>query len=222
MNLKQVTIGFVIVWAFHLLLCAGCASRQVKVALNYAPTGTGLLSDLKPAVVSLQVVDHRPKEQRNYIGVQRNTMFGAENTTVISKTPEVQVVHNALKVELERSGHRVLNPGHGHGEITVNVGLTQFFFDSKASGVDIELVGSIRADVVASAGVGNVPQVSFTVESSYRDFVQMGLSRPAFFGVWGIFSSATSKSHIEKVLNGTLVEFVRRFCLEPKFRKFFI
>ena len=222
MNLKQVTIGFVIVWAFHLLLCAGCASRQVKVALNYAPTGTGLLSDLKPAVVSLQVVDHRPKEQRNYIGVQRNTMFGAENTTVISKTPEVQVVHNALKVELERSGHRVLTPGHGHGEITVNVGLTQFFFDSKASGVDIELVGSIRADVVASAGVGNVPQVSFTVESSYRDFVQMGLSRPAFFGVWGIFSSATSKSHIEKVLNGTLVEFVRRFCLEPKFRKFFI
>lgn len=117
----------------------------------------------------------------------------------------------------------MLNPGQGHGEITVNVRLTQFSIDSKAVEADIELLGSIRADVVAFANTGNVPQVSFTVEGSYQDFVQMGLFRPFIFsGLWGMLSSSTRKSHIEKVLNGTLVEFVRSFCLEPKLRKFFI
>jgi uncharacterized lipoprotein YajG len=167
-------------------------------------------------------VDQRPEEQRNNIGVQRNTSFGTENAVVISKTPEVQVVHKALKAELERSGHRVLNPGQGHGEITVNVRLTQFLIDSKAVDVNIELLGSIRADVVAFANTGNVPQVSFTVEGSYQDFVQMGLLRPTAFGFLGTLFGATRKSHIEKVLNGTLAEFVRNFCLEQKLRIFFI
>jgi len=223
MKLKRV-IGFIILCVLYLLLCAGCASNgEVKVALKYTPSGKGPLSDLKPSVVSLRVVDRRPEEQRNNIGVQRNTFFGAENAVVISKTPEVQVVHKALKAELERSGHRVLNPGQGHGEITVNVRLTQFLIDSKAAGVNIELVGSIRADVVAFANTGNVPQVSFTVEGSYRDFMQMGLLRPAaFYGFLEALFGATPKSHIKKVLNGTLAEFVRQFCLEPKLRKFFI
>jgi len=222
MKLKRATIGFIVVSAFHLLLCAGCASRPVKVDLNYTPAGTGLLSDLKPAVVSLQVVDQRPKEQRNDIGVQRNTMFGKRHAAVVSKTPEVQVVHNALKAELERSGHHVLNPEQCHGGITVNVVLTQFLMDSKAVGEHIELVGSIRADVRASLNTGKVPQVSFTIESAYRDFVQIGLIRPAFFGLWGMLSSTTQKSDIEKALNGALAEFVRRFCLEPKLRQVFI
>ncbi len=223
MKLKRV-IGFIILCVLYLLLCAGCASNgEMKVALKYTPSGKGLLSALKPSVVSLRVVDQRPEDQRNNIGVQRNTSFGTENAVVISKTPEVQVVHKALKAELERSGHRVLNPGQGHGEITVNVRLTQFLVDSKAVDVDIELVGSIRADVVAFANIGNVPQVSFTVEGSYRDFMQMGLPRPAaFFGFLGTLFSATPKSHIKKVLNGTLAEFVRHFCQEPKLRKVFI
>jgi len=222
MKFKRTAIIFVIVLAFHLLLCTGCASKQIKVALNYSPTGTGLLSDLKPSVVSLQVEDQRPKEQRNSIGVQRNTVSGKENTAVVSKIPVVQVVRNALKAEFERSGHHVLNPEQGHDEINVNVSLTQFFIDSKAADVNIELVGRIQANVVASARVKNVPQISFTVDSTYRDFVQMGLSRPAFYGLWGVLSSATSKSDIEKVLNGALAEFVRHFCLEPKLREVFI
>lgn len=221
MKLKRVTIGFVIVWAFHMLFCAGCAPRQVKVALNYTPARMGLLSDLKPAIVSLQVIDQRPNEQRNSIGVQRGTMFGDEKAVVVSKIPEVKVVHNAIKAELEKSGHRVLSPEQGYGEITVNVGLKQFFIDSKAVEIDIELVGSIRADVVVSSEVRNVPQISFTVESTYRDFVQI-VGLPAIFGVGGILTDATPKSEIENVLNGALAEFVRRLCLEPKFRIVFI
>jgi len=223
MKLKRV-IGFIILCVLYLLLCAGCASNgEMKVALNYTPSGTGLLSALKPSVVSLRVVDQRPEEQRNNIGVQRNTVLGTENAAIVSKTPEVQVVHKALKAELERSGHRVLNPGQGYGEITVDVELTQFLIDSKAMREHIEIVGSIRADVVAFANTGNVPQVLFTVEGFYSDFVQMGWSRPIIFGgLWGMFSSSTRKSHIEKVLNGTLAEFVRLFCIEQKLRKVFI
>jgi hypothetical protein len=216
MKLKQATIGFIIICAFLLLLCDGCTSRQVKVDINYAPTGTSLLGDLKPSVISLQVVDWRPEEQRNNIGVQRYTWSGTEHAAIVSKTHEVQVVYNALKAELEKSGHLVLNnTGQGHGEVTVIVWLTQFLIDSKIESDDIELVGSIRADVVASASTRNVPQVSFKVECSYRYFVKMALWYSGLF-------SATPESHIEKTLNGTLAEFVRRFCLEPKLHQVFI
>lgn len=223
MKLKLNTTLFIIVWIFHLLLCAGCASKQLKVDLNYTPAERNLLNDLKPVVVSLQVVDQRPIEQQNIIGVQRNTMFGTKHADVISKTCVIDVVHDAIKTELERSGHRVLNPEQDQGDITLIVCLKQLYIDSKASDVDIELVGSIRSEVVASSRVHNVPQVSFTVEVAYRDFIQKGLLRAGgLFGLWGITFTATPKGHIENVLNGALTEFVRRFCLEPKLRKVFI
>ncbi len=223
MNLRHTTIVIVIVWIFHLLLYAGCASGPVKVTMNYTPTGEGLLSDLKPAVVSLQVVDHRPENQRNRIGVQRKTLFGSENANVISKISEVQVVHNAIKTEFERSGHKVLNPEQGQGDIKLIVWLKELLIDSKAENIDIELVGSIRSEVVAISNSNNLPQVSFTVDVAYRDFIQKGLLRTGgLFGLWGITFSATPKDHIENVLNAALAEFVRRFCKEPKLRKVFI
>ena len=220
MELKLNTIIFSILLAFHLLLCAGCASKDLTVSLNYTLTGTGLLSDLKPSVVCLSVVDQRPTEQQNNIGIQRNTTFGTKHADLILKTREVQVIHDALKTELERSGHRVLNSKQDHGGKTVIVWLTQFLIDSKAVNFHIELVGSIRAVVIVSDSVGNVPQASFTVEGSYRDFIQMGLFRSGgLLGSGGLFTSVTPNSHIEKALNGALAEFVRRFCLEPKLRK---
>jgi hypothetical protein len=223
MKLKLNTIIFFILLAFHLLLCAGCASKHLTVLPNYATAGTGLLSDLKPSVVCLSVVDQRPIEQQNNIGVQRNTTFGTKHADITLKTREVQIIHDALKTELEKSGHRVLNSKQDHGGITVIVWLTQFLIDSKAVNSHIELVGSIRAVVIVSDSVGNIPQASFTVEGSYRDFIQMGwLFSGGLFGPGGLFSFSTPKSNIESVLNGTLAEFVRRFCLEPKFRKFFI
>ena len=224
MKLKVNASIFIIVWAFHLSLCGGCASRETEIVIDYAPTEPGLLSKKKPSVVCLQVVDQRPENQRDNIGVRRKTLFGAPHGRVVSKIPEVQVVHNALKAELERSGHRVLGPGQGSAEITLNVSLTQFLLDSKAAEVVyIEVVGSIRADVVASASTKNISQLSFRVESSYRDYVQMGWA--AYTTALGLLSDLfirTPKDEIEKVVNGTLAEFVRCFCEEPKLRQVFI
>ncbi|UCC96534.1 MAG: hypothetical protein JSW66_11900, partial [Phycisphaerales bacterium] len=211
---------FIILWIFYLLLCVGCASKQLKVDLSYTPPERNVLDDLKPVVVSLQVVDHRPTEQQNIIGVQRNTVFGTKHADIISKTSVIDVVNGAIKTELERSGLKILNPEQGQGDITLIVWLKQLYFDSKASDVDIELVGSIRSEVVAFSRVHNVPQVSFTVEVAYRDFIQKGLLRAGgLFGLWGITFTATPKNHIENVLNGALTEFVRSFCREPKLRK---
>jgi hypothetical protein len=218
MKLKLNTIIFFILLAFHLLLCAGCASKHLTVSLNYASAGTGLLSDLKPSVVCLSVVDQRPEEQRDSIGIQREPMFGYKHADIISKTREVQVIYDALKTELERSGHSVLNPEQGHDEITLIVWLTQFLLDSKWVNVHIELIVSIRAVVIVSDSVGNVPQTSFTVESTYRDVIQL-FELNDLMGVGGILTDAPQKSKIENVLNGALAEFVRRFCLEPKLRK---
>jgi uncharacterized lipoprotein YajG len=215
--------GYISLWIFYLSLCAGCATKQLNVELNYTPPKRILLSDLKPAVVSLHVVDQRPIEQQNNIGVQRNTMFGTKHADIISNTYIIEAVYDVLKTELERSGHKVLKPEQGQGEITLIVWLKQLIIDSKAVGIDIELVGSIRAEAVAFSSVKNVPQVSFTVDGAYRDFIPMGLLRAGgLFGLGGISFVATPKSHVENALNGALAEFVRRFCLEPKFRKVFI
>jgi hypothetical protein len=167
------------------------------------------------------VADHRPKEQRNGIGVQRNTTFGTERGVVVSKTSESQVVYNSLKAELERSGHRVLESGQGDAATTIDVALTQFFIDSKAADSDIELLGSIRAEVMTPAGTADMPSISlFVVESAYLHRVRMGWVRPvALGGLSGAFLSKTSKRDLQKTMNGALAEFVRRFCLEPKLRQ---
>lgn len=225
MNLKRSTLflGHVSLWSFFLFLCVGCASKQLKVDLNYTPTKRIMLNDLKPAVVSLQVIDHRLIEQQNIIGVQRKTMLGTKQADIISKTCVIEVIHDAIKTELERSGHKVLNPEQGRGDITLIVWLKQLLIDSKAAEVDIELVGSIRSEVIAVSNSNNFPQVSFTVDVAYRDFIKVGLLRSGgLFGLWGITFTATPKDRIENVLNATLTEFVRRFCLEPKLRKVFI
>jgi len=216
-------MGCVVVWAFYLLLCAGCASREVNVALTYAPVGRGLLSDLKSAVVSLRVVDQRPQEQRKGMGVQPPTISGAEPAVVISQSPAVQVVHNAIRTELERSGHRVLAPGQGHAELTIRVGLTQFLLDSKVTDSHIELLGSIQADVIAFASAGKTPGIYlFVVESAYPDLVPLGLFRPVLSGgAVGMLSSTTSKSHVKETMDRTLEVFMRRFCLAPELRRVF-
>jgi uncharacterized lipoprotein YajG len=225
MNLKRAkfVFGYLSLWTTLLFLCAGCATKQLKVDMNYIPSERALLGDLKPAVVSLHVVDQRPIEQQGSIGVQRNTMFGTKHADIISKTSVAEEIYDALKAELERGGHKVLNSEQGRGDITLIIWLKQFIIDSKAERNDIELVGNIRAEALVFSNIKNIPQVSFIVEGSYRDFIPLGLLRAGgLFGLGGITFSATPKSHIENVLNGALAEFVRRFCQEPKFRKAFI
>lgn len=225
MNIKRATLflGQICLLSFYLFLCVGCAAKQLKVDLSYTPADRNLLNDLKPMAVTLQVVDHRPIKQQNIIGVQRNTMFGTKHADIVSKTSVIEVVHNAIKTEFERSGHKVLKPQQGQGDIKLIVWLKELLIDSKAAEVDIELVGSIRTEVVAISRVNNAPQVSFTVEVAYRDFIQKGLLRAGgLFGLWGITFTATPKDRIENALNGALTEFVRRFFLEPKLRKVFI
>jgi uncharacterized lipoprotein YajG len=224
-NLKRAALflGHLSLWSLYLFLCVGCGSKQLKVDLNYTPNKKTMLNDLKPAVVSLRVVDHRPIEQQKIIGVQRKTVFGTKQADIIPKTSVIEVVHNAIKTELERGGHKVLNPEQGQGDITLIVWLKQLLIDSKAAELDIELVGSIRAEVVAMSRVNNVPQVTFTVDAVYRDFIQKGLLRSGgLFGLWGVTFSATPKDRIENVLSATLAEFMRRFCMEPKLREVFI
>jgi len=221
MKLTRVITEFVAVSAFSLSLCAGCASKPVNLALDYRPTKAGRLGELNPAVLSLRVVDHRPQEERNSIGVQRHTTSGTEHAVVASDTPVPQVVYNALKAELERSGHRVLESGQGDAATTIDVALTQFFIDSKAADSDIELLGSIRAEVMTPAGTADMPSISlFVVESAYLHRVRMGWVRPvALGGLSGAFLSKTSKRDLHKTMKGALAEFVRRFCLEPKLRQ---
>jgi hypothetical protein len=225
MKVRQGVVGFTMVCTVCLLSCAGCGSKNAKkeIALNYAPAGTGLLSDLKSIAISLEVVDQRPEAQQQNIGVQRNTVWGSEHAAVVSKVPEVQVIRDAIQTELEWSGHRVVDPGQQPAPMAVKIGITQFLFDSKAtSDLDIELVGIVCADVTASVATAGRRQVSFTIESAYRDVVQMGWLCPLLVGSLGAGGNATRKSNIEKVMNGALAEFVRRLCLEPKLREVFV
>lgn len=226
MRTQRATILFMALFTCHLLFCTGCGSgqaKQVKIVLSYMPTGPGLLSDLRPATVFLKVVDERPPEQRDSIGVVRKTVAGTQYATVVSETSVVEVVYNVLKGELESSGHRVWNVEHQPCEIRMSVALTEFLVDSKADGTHIELIGQIRATVAASRASEEVPQVSFMVDSAYRDFVDMGWVRPILLGgLAGTLSHTTREKDVEKVTDGALAEFVRCVCLEPKLRWLFV
>jgi uncharacterized lipoprotein YajG len=223
MRLQPGAITFMVGGGFSLLLCAGCSSGPVKIHPRYVPTELGLLSNLRSVTLSVEVVDQRPDEQLDSIGVQRNTVFGTRHATVASDTPVTQVVYDALRAELEKSGHRVLSADQGPPEISLSVALTEFVVDSKASDMNIELIGQIRAYVAASGAGHEVPQVAFPVDGTYPYRLQLGWLRPFIdpLEVRGL-RSTTRRRDIQRAMNGALPEFVGRLCTTPAFRQLFV
>lgn len=182
-----------------LAVLTGCAIIPGKVELSYspAPGSKTPLSEVKPLTVSLNVQDEREASVRNRVGDKRNA-YGMAMAKVKSKRDLPFVLREALKRELEANGHTVTETP-AQAIASINVALKVFMSDSKSRALDVEMRGTVSADVEIKDRHTSAPPLKKMITATTRE------------GAIGILDAA-----YEKVLNRALAEFVRNFAFDSE------
>jgi hypothetical protein len=175
-------------------LTTGCAFSTARVNMQYQPVAGSKspLSELKPITIALQVEDKRDPAYSDRLGDKRNG-FGQVTASIQPNGSVTEGVRNALKAELENSGHKVVAPGAA-ADSAITVQLKRYWCETTLHFWDVEVVGTLNADV-------NVQEPPLTRSVT-------GVNRKSF--------QAVLDSDFEKVLNGALAEFVREFTLDSR------
>ncbi len=178
-------------------LC-GCAAStgHVKLAYSPKPDSNSPLSSAKPVAYSLVVLDDRPSNQRDRVGIKING-FGSEANFESDKEATV-VIHDALQAQLEHDGHRLVATNSGLAAINITVTLKKMWSEPKAHFWDVEMIGTVDGNVAMSNPTNRAVLFSKTIAGSYHEGHQ-------FIG----------EGTYEATLNSALAEFVRNFAYDP-------
>ena len=199
-NMDIVLKRLSLIGVFAMLTLAGCAFSTARVDLNYAPDAAkkSPLSTLKPTTVGLKVDDQREFSERGKVGNKKNG-FGVVTAPVQSSKEVTSVIYDALKHELENNNHKVIAmPTDSVTDLIINAKLTRYWSDFVMHFFDLEMTGTIIADVSIVSPQTNTVLSQKTVNGSFAESRQMALD--------GAYESA---------LNGALAEFVRSFSRDP-------
>lgn len=179
---------------------AGCAFSTARVDLNYAPDAAkkSPLSTLKPTTIALQVDDQRELSEQGRVGNKKNNL-GMVTAAVETKKEVTSVIYDALKHELENNNHKVIAvPKDSVTDLIIVAKLKKYWSDFVMHFFDIEMTGTIIADVSIVSPQTNTVLGQKTVNGTFTESRQMALD--------GAFESA---------LNGALAEFIRAFSRDP-------
>lgn len=193
------TIRRLVIGALLLLPLTGCALTTAHLDLEYRPEpGTrSPLSAIKPMTIALAVEDQRPPGERNRVGDKRNNL-GMVTARVETNREPTRVLYDALKAELERNGHKILEANAVGPAVAIHARLLRYWGDGSIRAFDVEMTGTIRAEVSVLEPQSRRVLFARPVTGTARDSRLMGTD--------GAF---------EDVLNRALAEFVRGFARDP-------
>lgn len=180
-----------------VIVSGGCAFTTANVDISYMPETKSPLMTIKPITIALQVEDQRNPEEQDRVGDRKNNL-GMVTASVKSKKEVTVVLYDALKNELENNGHKIVNTKEDKYDAFIKVLLKKYWSDFKTHFFDIEMIGTINADVSIQKPQNGSVIFSKVITSTFRESKQMATE--------GAFKS---------VLNGVLVEFVRSFSRDP-------
>ncbi len=186
-----------------LAILQGCALTDAHIDLTYLPAAgakspLGTISSLQ---VALQVEDQRPADERQWVGNKRNG-YGMVTAWVKSNKEVISVIYDALKNELVSNGHRVVDVKGAPSDIGVIVGLKRYWSDISIRFWDVEVTGTLNADVNIRDPRKNATFLSRPVQSAFREG-----------------HAIATDGAFETVLNGALSEFIRSFARDPAILK---
>ena len=188
------------------VILSGCAYTTAHVSLAYVPEAAkkSPLRTIKPMVFALQVEDQRDVRGGGWVGHKRSG-FGAVTAEVKSNKEVTTILHDALRNELSSNGHRVVHTEEAEqapSDVLIHVGLNKYWSDVRIRFWDIEMIGTINADITIRSPRSNSILFSRPINSTFRESRQI----------------ATDKAY-ESVLNGALAEFIRSFSRDPSILK---
>jgi hypothetical protein len=181
------------------VIASGCALTTAHVDLAYLPepekkSPLGTISRMR---VALEVEDQRPADERTWVGNKRNG-FGAVTAYVQSNKDVTAVIRDAVTKELINNGHTIVDAKDAPSDAGISVDLKRYWSDARMHFWDIEMIGTLQADVNIRDPRKNLADLSKPIVSTFRESRQI----------------ATDGAH-ESVLNGALAEFIRSFSRDP-------
>jgi hypothetical protein len=136
---KKIVISVIIILISTLV--TSCMVHR-KVQLGYTPVAHSSLGSIKPVNISLEVIDQRPPAEEDMIGKGGRVIYVIENGTIAS-------IETALKKDLERSGHHIVNPKDQDPHVVLKLNLIRFWAGDKEIGwgTAIEKYAELQAEV---------------------------------------------------------------------------
>lgn len=185
--------------ALSSLLLVGCALSTAKVNVGYqAQPGTKTpLSDIKPMTCALKVEDARGPMPPNRVGEKSNA-FGPTGAYIEAPKDIKEIIFEAVKSEFETSGHKIVT-GDATADATLTVSIKRYWTESKTHFWDIEVVGTVSAELTSSGTQTNVPPFTRTITGTFRSSNQL-----------------VTDGDYEKALNQALSEFIREMALDSQ------
>lgn len=184
---------------FGAVFLSGCALTNAHIDLAFLPEPEkkSPLGTISPMQVALQIEDQRPAGERQWVGNKRNG-FGMVTAWVKSNKEVTSVVYDALKNEFLINGHKVVEAKETPSDLLIHIGLKRYWSDISIHFWDVEVIGTLNADVTIRDRRKDLAFLSRPMQSAFRESRQI-----------------VTDGAYESVLNGALAEFVRTFSRDP-------
>lgn len=187
------------VFLVSVVILPGCALTKANVNLAYVPDESkkSPLSTLKPMTLDLQLEDLRKVSDPKQVGNKRNG-FNMITAQVESEKEVKKIFQDALKKELVNNGIKVVDKKESSSDAVVHVGLKKYWGDVRIHFFDVEMIGTVDADVSIRNPRNNSVLVSRPINGTFRESQQIVVDED-----------------YESVLNGALAEFIRNLSRDP-------
>ena len=177
--------------AFSLIL-SGCTIHR-GVELNYLPGADSPLSSVSPKSFKILIENHCPPDEKDQLAhINKVILF-------IEEGPESNI-RDALRTEIEKAGHRVVENDADASDATVRVQLTRMIHTMTNRGSNLLKTILISADVsVWKKGEETEASQYQVTELQEKEYVIMATGA------------------IETMLNESFHNFIRTIVLDPGF-----
>jgi hypothetical protein len=169
----------------------------VKPGFTPEPGKRSPLSTISSLAISIQVEDQRNPGEQDRVGDKKNN-FGSVTAKVLSDKIPTIILYDALKAELENNAHKIVQTEDRKADALIKIGLKRYWSDFAVHFFDIEMKGTLDADIAILNGTDQNQLVSKPLNGTFRESRQIALE--------GAFENA---------LNGALFEFIRTFSRDP-------
>jgi uncharacterized lipoprotein YehR (DUF1307 family) len=131
------------------------------------------------------------------VGDKKNG-FGSVMARVLSDKVPTTILYDALKAEFENNAHKIVQTEDRKADALIKIGLKRYWSDFAIHFFDIEMKGTLDADIAILNGIDQNQLASKPLNGTFRESRQIVLE--------GAFEGA---------LNGALFEFIRTFSRDP-------
>jgi len=184
------------IFFLSIVTLSGC-TKQAEIA-HEPEDNKSPLSTIQSMKIYLKIEDLRDLQERERVGVNK-LKTGMNVGSVKLNQKVITICYDALKNEFINNGHQILDGTDSNPDVVIKIGLKKFWGEAWARDYGLEVIGTINAEIAVIDPQNDAELFSKPITAT--------VTRKEFTMVYG--------RAVERVLNETLVEFIRNFSRDP-------